>query len=182
MRRFSTAVALIAGFSAQAQAFELTSPDIATGKPMADTFTFTGMGCKGGNLSPALTWKDAPDGTKSFALMVHDPDAPTGGAGIWHWVALNIPATTSGLPQGAGTPDGAKMPAGTRQISTDYLMPGYGGPCPPVGAHPHTYNFTVYALKTEAIQLPPNATASMAGFFINMNALAKATLSPTYGR
>ncbi len=172
MRRFLGAMTLAALMGTAAQAFEVTSADIATGQKMADTFTFNGMGCKGGNVSPALAWKDAPEGTKSFAIMVHDPDAPTGGAGIWHWVALNIPATVTSLPQGAGTPDGSKMPAGTRQIATDYLMPGYGGPCHPPGAA-HSYNFTVYALKVDKIDLPPNATGSMAGFFINMNALGR---------
>ncbi len=160
-----------------ASAFEVTSPDIATGKPMDDKFTANVMGCKGSNVSPALEWKDAPEGTKSFALMVHDPDAPTGGAGIWHWVAYNIPVSVTSLPQGAGAPDGSKMPAGSVQVSTDYLMPGYGGPCHPPSA-PHSYNFTVYALKVDKLNLPPNATGSMAGFFINMNALAKATVSP----
>jgi len=67
-----------------AHAFELTSPDMKPGDIMPDRFVFGGMGCKGENQSPSLSWSDAPAGTKSFAIMVHDPDAPTGGAGIWH--------------------------------------------------------------------------------------------------
>lgn len=169
-----------------ARAFELSSPDMKPGEPIADKFTFNGMGCKGGNVSPALTWSNAPAGTKSYALMVHDPDAPTGGAGIWHWVVINIPATITSLSAGDSTGDGAKMPAGSRQIPNDYFgmtgNPAWGGPCPPRGKPPHNYNFTIYALKTEKLELPPAATASQAGFLINMNAIDKASLSIPYGR
>jgi Raf kinase inhibitor-like YbhB/YbcL family protein len=172
--------------STVARAFELSSPDMKPGEPLAEKFTFNGMSCKGGNVSPALTWSNPPEGTKSYALMVHDPDAPTGGAGIWHWVVINIPATTMSLPTGASTADGANMPAGSRQIANDYFgMTGnaaWGGPCPPKGKPPHHYNFTIYALKTEKLQLPPTATASQVGFFVNMNTIDKALLSIPYGR
>jgi Raf kinase inhibitor-like YbhB/YbcL family protein len=147
---------------------------------------FNGLGCTGQNISPALRWTDPPEGTKSLALMVHDPDAATGGAGIWHWVVVNIPAAARSIEEGAGTADGAKLPPGSRQINNDYLgfinSPGWGGPCPPRGGKPHTYNFTLYALKAEKLNLPPNATASHAGFVVNLNALGKATLTMTYGR
>jgi Raf kinase inhibitor-like YbhB/YbcL family protein len=114
--------------------------------------------------------------------MVHDPDANTGGAGIWHWVVVNIPATATGIDQGAGTADGTKLPAGSKQISTDYGKPGWGGPCPPKGQKPHSYNFTLYALKVDQLELPPTATASHAGFMINRNALEKARMSISFGR
>jgi Raf kinase inhibitor-like YbhB/YbcL family protein len=168
------------------QAFEVGSPDIGPDKPFTEAFLFSGMGCKGGNLSPALTWDNPPPGTKSFALMVHDDDAVTGGAGIWHWVVINIPAGTKGLEQGAGTPDGAKLPAGSRQIVNDYagfgVSPGWGGPCPPKGDAPHRYRFTVYAIGVDKIDLPPAATASHAGFMVNRMAIGKAELSAPYGR
>src|SRR5471030_444136 len=102
---------------ASAQAFELSSPDMKPGEPMPVKHVFNGLGCKGENMSPALDWTAPPEGTKSFALMVHDPDANTGGAGIWHWVAVNIPATVSSLEAGTSTADGAKMPPGSRQIA-----------------------------------------------------------------
>jgi Raf kinase inhibitor-like YbhB/YbcL family protein len=118
--------------------------------------------------------------------MVHDPDANTGGAGIWHWVVINIPATTQSLPAGASTSDGAKMPAGSRQIANDYMgitgSPAWGGPCPPKGQRAHNYNFTIYALKVDKLDLPPAATASQAGFVVNLNAIGKAQLSISYGR
>ena len=171
---------------ASAQAFELSSPDMKPGEPMPVKHVFNGLGCKGENMSPALDWTAPPEGTKSFALMVHDPDANTGGAGIWHWVAVNIPATVASLPSGASTAEGAKMPPGSRQIANDYMgltgSPAWGGPCPPKGQKAHSYNFTIYALKVEKLDLPPAATASQAGFFVNLNAIGKAQLSISYGR
>ncbi|MBB4196915.1 kinase inhibitor [Rhodoblastus sphagnicola] len=167
---------LFAASLGSAAALELKSPDIAPGATIADKFVFKGFGCAGGNLSPALDWSGAPEGTQSFALLVHDPDAPTGGAGFWHWVAVDIPANVHALPQGAA------VPAGAREIATDFGAPGYGGPCPPKGDKPHHYNFTIYALKVAKLDLPPNATASLTGFLVNANALAKATLTGVYGR
>ena len=168
--------------SAGAQAFELRSPDMRPDQPMPNKFVFNGFDCKGDNISPALRWEHAPNGTKSFALMVHDPDAKTGGAGIWHWVVVDIPATAGSIEQGAGTFDGAELPPGSKQISTDFGHPGWGGPCPPKGHKPHSYNFTLYALKVDHLNLPPTATASHAGFMINRNALAQARLTISYGR
>lgn len=168
-------VLLLAGVGSAA-ALELKSSDIAPGATIADKFVFKGFGCEGGNVSPALEWSGAPEGTKSFALLVHDPDAPTGGAGFWHWVVTDIPADVSSLKQGAA------VPAGAKEIATDFGAPGYGGPCPPKGDKPHHYNFTIYALKVAKLDLPPNATASLTGFMVNANALGKATLTGTYGR
>jgi hypothetical protein len=171
---------------ANARAFELTSPDMKPGEPMPNRHVFNGMGCKGENISPALEWSGAPEGTKSFALMVHDPDANTGGAGIWHWVVINIPATTQSLPAGASTADGIKRPVGSRQVANDYMgmtgSPAWGGPCPPKGQKAHSYNFTLYALKVDKLDLAKAATASQAGFFVNLNAIGKAQLSISYGR
>jgi Raf kinase inhibitor-like YbhB/YbcL family protein len=164
-----------------ASAFELKSADVAPGGAIAEKFIFKGFGCTGGNVSPELSWSDAPEGTKSFAVLMHDPDAPTGGAGFWHWFVANIPATAKGLPQGVSV-DGAGLPAGSVQISTDFGAPGYGGPCPPQGDKPHHYHFTVYALKVEKIDFPPHATASLAGFLVNANSLGKATLTGMFGR
>ena len=182
---FSAILLCFAAAVASAQAFQLSSTDMKPGEPMPNRYVFSGMGCKGENLSPELSWSGAPEGTKSFALMVHDPDANTGGAGIWHWVVINIPATTQSLPAGASTADGAKMPAGSRQVANDYIgitgSPAWGGPCPPKGQKAHSYNFTLYALKIDKLDLPPAATASQAGFFVNLNAIGKAQLSISYG-
>lgn len=170
------------GFAGLAAAFEASSPDISSGRPIQDKFIFSGFGCTGQNLSPAVSWKNPPSGTLSYAVLVHDPDAPTGGAGFWHWVVVDIPAATTGLGQGAGTADGARLPKGARQLNTDFGTPGWGGPCPPEGDKPHRYVFTVYALKVAQLELPPNATASLAGFMINANKLGSASFTGTFGR
>lgn len=171
-----------AAATASGQTFQLTSPDFGPDKPFGEKFIFAGLGCSGGNVSPALHWDNPPHGTKSFALMVHDPDAITGGAGIWHWVVINIPASARSIEQGAGTADGSRLPPGSRPIGNDYETTAWGGPCPPKGHKPHAYNFTLYALGVEKIDLPPNATASHAGFLVNRAAIAKATWVGSYGR
>jgi len=165
-----------------AQTFEITSADIESGKPIPDKFVFSGFGCNGKNVSPAVSWKNAPAGTKSFALMVHDPDAPTGGAGFWHWVVVNLPVSVTSLAQGVGTLEGRDLPQGARQIHNDFGTSGWGGPCPPAGDTPHRYRFTVYALGVDKLNLPDNATASLSGFMINMNAIGKASFTALYGR
>ena len=179
---FLAVPAVLLSLAAGAQNFEANSTDINSNTPIAQKFAFNGFGCTGDNLSPAIHWKNAPTGTKSFAVMVHDPDAPTGGAGFWHWVVIDIPASSVGLAQGIGTADGKALPATARQINTDFGTPGWGGPCPPVGDKPHRYNFTVYALKVDKLELAPNATAALTGFMVNMNTIDKAHFTGVYGR
>jgi Raf kinase inhibitor-like YbhB/YbcL family protein len=181
LRALVVAVALLSA-SASAYAFKLSSSDISPGKAVANKFVFKGFGCDGENLSPALAWSSAPKDTKSFAILVHDPDAPTGGSGWWHWVAYNIPAATVALAQGAGKSDGSAMPKGSAQGITDFGSAGYGGPCPPQGDKPHRYIFTLHALRTEKLDIPAGSTAALAGFMVNANSLAKATLTVKFGR
>lgn len=157
--------------------FRLTSSDIAEGKAMADRHVFTGFGCAGDNISPALAWSGIPAGTKSLALMVYDPDAPTG-SGWWHWVVYNLPAAATSLPSGASQ---AGLPPGAVQGRTDYGAPGYGGPCPPPGA-PHRYVFTLHALDVESLSLPLDASAAMVGFMVNSHSLGRAKLTALYAR
>ncbi len=154
---------------------------IAVGRPIAMAQVFNGMGCTGENQSPALQWKGAPAGTKSFAVTMYDPDAPTG-SGWWHWVVYNLPADVTSLPAGAGDPAKNLLPAGATQGNTDFGAAGYGGPCPPQGDKPHRYVITVYALKTEKLDLPANATAAYVGFNLHANTLAKTTLTARFGR
>lgn len=167
---------------AHADSFRLASPDFKPNGTIAAEQVFNGFGCTGSNVSPALEWSGAPKGTKSFAVLVHDPDAPTGGAGWWHWLVVNLPATATGLPKGAGKADGSGLPAGASQVRTDFGTAAWGGPCPPVGDKPHRYVFTVYALKTDSLEVPKDATASLAGFLVNASAIGKATLVGKYGR
>ncbi len=181
-RGFTAAVLTIAALSAAAQddAFKLQSAVVAPNSTLASDQVLNGFGCSGKNISPPLTWSGAPAGTKSFALTVYDPDAPTG-SGWWHWVVYDIPASVAELPQGAGNP-GGKLPAGAIQGRTDFGASGYGGACPPAGDKPHRYIFTVYALKTEKLDVPAGSSAAMVGFMINANKLASASITARYGR
>jgi hypothetical protein len=164
--------------------FTLASKDISPGGTIADRQVFNGFGCSGGNVSPALSWSNPPAGTKSFALLMHDPDAPTG-SGWWHWVVYNIPAGLSSLPAGAGAgagdPQKGLLPAGAVQGRTDFGAPGYGGPCPPPG-RPHHYYLRLYALKVAKLEVPADATAAYIGFTVRAHSLATAELMGLYGR
>ena len=161
--------------------FALTSPDFRANGPIQLEQVFNGFGCQGQNISPALSWSRAPEGTKSFALLVHDPDAPTGGAGWWHWLVLNIPATATGLDKDAGKADGSGLPDGAAHVTTDFGSFGWGGPCPPVGDKPHRYVFTLYALKVGRLDAS-GGSASLAGYMVNGNSIGKATLIGKFGR
>lgn len=161
--------------------FTLSSPDIPSGGTIAQHFEFDGFGCSGRNESPVLRWSGAPAGTKSFALNVYDPDAPTG-SGFWHWYVIDLPADVHELAANAGAAGGAGLPAGARQIRNDYGAYAWGGVCPPPGDKPHRYIFTVHALGVERIDVPDDAPAALTGFMVNANTLAKASFTATYGR
>lgn len=169
-----------ASLSAQA-AFKLESPDVKPGATMDRKFEFNGFGCSGENKSPALKWSGAPKGTKSYAVTVYDPDAPTG-SGWWHWSVVNIPANVTELKPDAGNASGAKLPPGAKHVRIDYGVAAWGGTCPPPGDKPHRYIFTVHALKADKLGLPADATAALAGFMINANSIGKASFTAKYGR
>lgn len=159
--------------AAQAAEFTVSSPDIVNGMLAQSQFA-NGFGCTGGNLSPALEWKGAPAGTKSFVVSMFDKDAPTG-SGFWHWVVVDIPAIETSLGQGAGS-NPAKLPAGAVQTLTDAGVQGYAGICPPQG-QTHEYVITVKAVGVEKLPVDPRATGAMVGMMSNMNVLATATLT-----
>jgi Raf kinase inhibitor-like YbhB/YbcL family protein len=140
-----------------------------------------GFGCAGGNRSPHLKWEGAPAGAKSFAVLCFDPDAPTG-SGFWHWVVVNIPPNVTELPLDAGNPASGKLPAGALQVRTDFGKPGYGGPCPPEGDHPHRYLFTVHAVSMDKLPVTADTAAAVVGFYLNFNTLEKASLMGLYKR
>lgn len=184
----------VAGAHAQSGTFMLSSPDLASGS-FDNKYILNGFGCSGGNISPALEWRNVPAGTKSLAVQIHDPDAPTG-SGFWHWAVYNIPPTATGLPQGAGN-SSATLPAPAFGGSTDFQDTGatgangnYGGPCPPVGDIPHRYMFTVYALAVDDLQkaggIPKTGTSALHAFVLNKGIgaglLGKASFTATYGR
>jgi Raf kinase inhibitor-like YbhB/YbcL family protein len=163
-----------------ARAMALTSPEIKPGARIPEEQVFNGWGVSGDNVSPALSWSGAPAGTKSFALTVYDPDAPTG-SGFWHWVMFNIPPDVTSLAKGAGDPRSSLAPKGAVQSRTDYGVGGYGGPAPPKGDKPHRYIFTIFAVDVDKLDADENSTAAVVGFNLNFHTLAKATLTGLYG-
>ncbi|RUO32270.1 YbhB/YbcL family Raf kinase inhibitor-like protein [Aliidiomarina sedimenti] len=161
--------------------FHLYSPDVETDGEIDASFEYNGFGCAGDNQSPTLRWENAPAGTRSFAVSVHDPDAPTG-SGWWHWRVVNLPADTTELAGNAGAVDGDNLPDGAVQLRNDYGDKGWGGMCPPAGDSPHRYTFTVHALNTEQLELPEDASPALAGFMIHQHEISRAGFIATYAR
>ncbi len=148
---------------------------------ITDNQVLNGFGCSGKNISPALKWVNAPENTKSFAITVYDPDAPTG-SGWWHWMVFNIPANITSLKADAGNPEKGLSPKGSVQSVTDFGKPGFGGACPPEGDTPHAYIFTVYALNVEKLTLDEKSSPALVGFFLNNHVISKASLITYYRR
>jgi Raf kinase inhibitor-like YbhB/YbcL family protein len=122
--------------TAGAADFQITSTAFGNGEKVPSLYT-----CDGKDVSPPLAWSGTPEGTKAFALIMDDPDAP---GGTWvHWVIYNIPADAASLPQ--GVPTDATLASGAMQGSNSWKRTGYGGPCPPSGSH--RYYFKLYALS-----------------------------------
>ena len=159
----------------------ITSSDIKAGEHMPKAQEFQGFGCAGDNLSPQLSWSNAPKGTKSFAITAYDPDAPTG-SGWWHWVLVNIPASVNTLATGAGNPEKALLPEGSQTFRTDYGTKSFGGACPPEGDKAHRYQFKVFALNVEKLELPEDGSAALVGYYLNSHAIETATLEALYKR
>lgn len=181
-----TRIALVIGFClastiAYANNFVLSSPTIKPNATLTEEQVFNGFGCSGKNQSPALKWTAGPKETKSYAITVYDPDAPTG-SGWRHWVVYNIPANVTELAAGVGDSTGRRLPSGAIQGRTDYGSHDFGGACPPQGDKPHRYIFTVHALKIEKIEVPADASAALIGFMINANSLGKASFTAKYSR
>jgi len=166
---------------ANAAQFKVASKDIKAQKKISEDHVFNGFGCSGKNISPQISWSNAPKDTKSFAVTVYDPDAPTG-SGWWHWLLVNIPASQSELAQNFGSQNKFDLENNLIQIRNDFGVFNYGGPCPPQGNKAHRYIFTVHALKVEKLDLSKEATAALAGFMINHNSLAKAHFTALYSR
>ncbi|MFK4341068.1 MULTISPECIES: YbhB/YbcL family Raf kinase inhibitor-like protein [unclassified Paenibacillus] len=159
--------------------FQVTSNDISEGKPLS-TEQFSGLfGVKGGkDISPELKWSGAPEGTKSYAVTVYDPDAPTG-AGFWHWAVMNIPKEVTELPTGAGDEKGNGIPTGAIQLPNDASVKRFIGAAPPKGDGPHRYYFVVHALDVENIGIDPNSTPTFLGFNMLKHTLGRAVLQVT---
>ncbi|MCC9041264.1 YbhB/YbcL family Raf kinase inhibitor-like protein [Myroides sp. M-43] len=159
--------------------FTLSSKDL--GGETTKKQEFNGWGCDGENQSPQLFWQNAPAETKSFAITMYDPDAPTG-SGFWHWVVFDIPNNINELVANAGNSTANLLPKGAIQSLTDYGVKEFGGPCPPVGHGYHQYIITVHALKTDKLGLDGNTTPAVVGFNLWANTIAKASIIAYYKR
>ncbi|GGM39026.1 UPF0098 protein [Longimycelium tulufanense] len=154
--------------------FTVASTDVRAGEQMSDQHAFAG-----GNTSPQLSWSGFPAGTKSFTVTCFDPDAPTP-SGFWHWLAVNLPASTTELPTGAGAKDGSGLPAGAFHARNDYGYNGFGGAAPPKGDRPHRYYFVVHAVDVEKLDVNEDTSPAVISFNLAFHTLARAIVIPTY--
>jgi len=154
---------------AAAMTFAIASATFKPNTAMPKTTAYNKGGCIGGNRSPELHWSGAPKGTRSFALIVHDPDAPVRG-GWYHWVVYNVPPATSRFGAGAALPD-------SELGTTSFGEHPYGGPCPPSGTH--HYHFTLYALDVASFSAP-HLTGPQLQAAISRHTIAKASVIGLY--
>ena len=166
-------------FLPQVPAFAVTSSDVSDGEVMATPHVSGVMGAGGEDRSPHLSWSGFPEGTKSFAVTVYDPDAPTA-SGFWHWAVANIPASVTELPGGAGDKDQPSLPDGAVQLRNDGGFAGYVGAAPPSGHGPHRYFVVVHAVDTDNLDVTADTTPAVLGFNLFFHPLARATLVATY--
>lgn len=158
--------------------FTLASTDVKTGSPLPPAQMSAAFGIPGGqDLSPQLAWSKVPAGTKSFAVTMYDPDAPTP-SGFWHWVVLDIPASVTELAAGAGAAGGPGLPQGAWQLPNDARMAQYVGAAPPQGNGKHRYFIVVQALDVESLGIPKDATPAFASFNMLGHILGRAVLIP----
>lgn len=162
-----------------AASFEVTSTDVVDGQGLPNAQVSGILGAGGDDVSPQLSWSGAPEGTKSFAVTVYDPDAPTA-SGFWHWAAFNLPASTSELASGAGAQDGADLPDGAVQLKNDGGTVGYVGAAPPPGHGPHHYYTVVHAVDVETLDVPAEGSNAFLGFNLFSHTLGRAVIVPTF--
>ncbi|ASL46824.1 hypothetical protein bAD24_III05500 [Burkholderia sp. AD24] len=170
-----TALALAATHGRAAEAFSVSSPGLADGGTLDSTHAASANNCGGGNVSPALQWRNVPAGTKSYAVTIFDPDGAKG-LGIVHWIVYGVAASTTSLDAGAGSPPGSV--SGTNRTGG----PGYYGPCPPVGDVPHHYVAQVYALDLPPDALPAGLTRDALLAAMKDHVLAASSTVLRYGR
>jgi Raf kinase inhibitor-like YbhB/YbcL family protein len=157
--------------------FTLTSESVTDGQPLAMPQVSGIMGAGGEDVSPQLSWSGFPEETRSFAVTVYDPDAPTA-SGFWHWAVANLPATATDLPAGVG--DGSELPGDAVTLVNDAGLRRYIGAAPPPGHGPHRYFIAVHAVKVEKLELSEDASPAYLGFNLFMNAIGRALIHATY--
>jgi Raf kinase inhibitor-like YbhB/YbcL family protein len=165
----------------QCRAFEISSPAVGADGTIPLKYTANHSGCEGENISLPLVWKDVPTDTKSLAVTMFDPDAGAG-RGFWHWLVVDLPATTRAILEGAGQPNSIGLPRGAVQVRNDAGVSGYFGPCPPRGDHPHRYVITLFALKSGESNVDPAASATTVAARLQSDEIASASVTYRYGR
>lgn len=154
--------------------FKLSSNELIHNETLPLAQVLNAYGCNGGNVSPQLHWNNPPINTKSFAIICHDPDAPKPN-GWYHWLVVNIPVSTKTLAQGEKIP-------GSLETITDFKTTGYGGACPPVGHGVHHYNFTIYALDVEKLDVKKDDEPVEVEKEVMSHAIAKSTITGLFER
>jgi Raf kinase inhibitor-like YbhB/YbcL family protein len=159
--------------------FTVTSEDIADGERLSRAQVSGIMGAGGDDLSPQLSWQGNPPETKSFAVTMYDPDAPTA-SGFWHWAVCNIGPDVTSLRTGAGSGDSAELPDGALTVPSETRLARYIGAAPPPGHGPHRYYLAVHALDVEKLDIAPESTPAVMCFNMFGHTLARAELQAWY--
>lgn len=161
--------------------FSITSKDVHDGEKLKLPQVSGIFGAGGQDFSPELSWSGFPAATKSFAVTMFDPDAPTG-SGFWHWAVVDVPAHVTSLAGGAGEKGGLKLPSRAFQLRNDAGLALYLGAAPPMGHGRHRYFIVVYAVDTESLGIDTDATPAFLGFSLSTHTLARAVVVPWYER
>jgi Raf kinase inhibitor-like protein, YbhB/YbcL family len=164
---------------ARVPSFTVTSTDVQDGAELGAAQASGIFGAGGTDTSPQLSWTGFPPGTKSFAVTVYDPAAPTG-SGFWHWAVADIPASTTDLATGAGDNSGSGLPPAAVQLANDAGLKRYLGAAPPAGSGKHNYFVAVHAVDVESLELGPAATPALLGFNLSGHTLARAVIAPWF--
>jgi Raf kinase inhibitor-like YbhB/YbcL family protein len=166
-------------FLPELPSFTLTSESITDGQSLNNAQVSGLMGAGGEDVSPQLSWSGFPEETRSFAVTVYDPDAPTA-SGFWHWAVANLPATVTDLPAGVGDGSQKGFPGDAVTLANDAGMHRFVGAAPPPGHGAHRYIVVVHAVKVEKLEVTEDSSPAYLGFNLFSNAIARAVITGTY--
>jgi len=164
---------------AKVPSFAVTSTDVVDGEEIPTPHVSGIFGAGGEDISPQLSWSGFPLETKSFAVTVYDPSAPTA-SGFWHWAVTDIPVTTTTLDTGAGSASGDDLPVGAIQLPNDASLSHYLGAAPPAGDGKHRYYIGIHALDVDSLGLDSSATPAFLGFNMSGHTIGRAVITPWF--